>query len=192
MTGPVWPLGQDPALLLMETLLNCLQTSTARYPNAPGQICLRVGSEIAHDLGQWEDLCCDGLGYVALGDTYPSSDSFPEQDIIRQANTACAPPAWAQAFKVGIARCVPVSNEVSAGFEPPSCAQWTAAGVQNVYDSAALRATACCFRTFVRGINSGPLFGMSLVIERQVQGNPTGGCVERTMTITAQFPNCDC
>jgi hypothetical protein len=33
---------------------------------------------------------------------------------------------------------------------------------------------------------------MSIVIDRQIQGNPSGGCVERFMTLTVQFPNCDC
>jgi len=34
--------------------------------------------------------------------------------------------------------------------------------------------------------------GMSIVIERQTQGSPNGGCVERSLTITVQMPNCDC
>jgi hypothetical protein len=33
---------------------------------------------------------------------------------------------------------------------------------------------------------------MSVVIERQNQGTPQGGCVERSMSIVAQIVNCDC
>jgi hypothetical protein len=146
-----------------------------------------VGTEVAHDAGILEDLCCEGLAYVSLGDTYPSSDSFPEQDIVRQASAHCAPPTWAQAFKVGIIRCLPTGDQ----FLPPSCDDWNTASRQNVVDAQTLRRVACCMRDYVVN-TSDPFFGMSFVIERQVQGNPQGGCVERSMTLTAQFPNCDC
>jgi hypothetical protein len=173
--------------VLMDQLLACLCEQVALQPNPPQHCCFRVGTEIAHDAGILEDLCCEGLAYVALGDTYPSSDSFPEQDIVRQASAHCAPPTWAQAFKVGIIRCVPVGDQ----FLPPSCVEWNAASRQNVIDAQTLRRVACCMRNFVVN-NDGIFFGMSLVIERQSQGNPQGGCVERSMTLTAQFPNlCD-
>lgn len=182
----------EPTIILADQLLQCLGQAVTGGPNPPQVLCLRVGSQIAHDLSQWEDQCCPGLGYVSLGDTYPSSDAFPEQDIIRQANSSCAPPSWAQAFKVGIVRCVPVTADVNdPSFPPPTCAQWTAAAYQNMYDSAALRRTLCCFRTWLRA-QEGFFLGMSLVIERQIQVDPNGGCVERYVTITVQFPNCDC
>jgi hypothetical protein len=40
--------------------------------------------------------------------------------------------------------------------------------------------------------NNDLFLGMSIVIGRQLQNNPQGGCVERNMTLTIQFPNCDC
>lgn len=172
---------------LMQELLNCLCTNANAQPNPPALCCFRVGTEIAHDAGILEDQCCEGIGYVALGDTYPSSDSFPDADIVRQANSSCAPPTWAQVFQVGIIRCVPVGNE----FRGPTCGEWNAAGRQNVIDSQTLRRVACCMRNFVVQ-NNGLFLGMSLVIDRQIQGTPQGGCVERSMKITAQFPNiCD-
>jgi hypothetical protein len=173
--------------VLMEQLLACLCEQVALQPNPPQHCCFRVGTEIAHDAGILQDLCCEGIAYVALGDTYPSSDSFPEQDIVRQAAAHCAPPTWAQAFKVGIIRCVPTGDQ----FLPPSCTDWNAAARQNVIDAQTLRRVACCMRNFVVN-NGGIFFGMSFVIERQTQGNPQGGCVERSMTLTAQFPNCEC
>lgn len=173
--------------VLMEQLLACLCEQVALQPNPPQHCCFRVGTEIAHDAGILEDLCCEGIAYVALGDTYPSSDSFPEQDIVRQAAAHCSPPTWAQAFKVGIIRCTPIGDQ----FNAPSCDEWNAAARQNIIDAQTLRRVACCMRNFV--VNNGDaFFGMSFVIERQTQGNPQGGCVERSMTLTAQFPNCDC
>jgi hypothetical protein len=173
--------------LLMNKLLECLCTYSQAAEGAPAHCCFRVGTEIAHDAGMLEDLCCEGIAYVALGETYPSSESFPEADIVRQAAATCAPATWAQTFQVGIIRCAPVGN----GFLPPGCTDWNAAARQNIIDARTLRQVACCIREYVvNGDDS--LLGMSLVIDRQLQGNPQGGCVERTMKITAQFPNNDC
>ena len=171
----------------MNQLLACLCEKSQAAENPPLHCCFRVGTEIAHDAGILQDQCCEGIAYVALGDTYPSSDSFPEQDVVRQAQAHCAPVTWAQQFKVGIIRCVPTGNE----FLPPGCIDWNAASRQNVIDAKTLREVACCFRNYVVN-SSGVFLGMSLVIERQTQGNPQGGCVERSMTLVAQFPNnCD-
>lgn len=179
----------DPVIELAVAALSCLQQAVTGLPGAPANVCFRVGLEVAHDLDMTADLCCSGLAYVALGDTYPSAQSFPEQDIVRQANAVCAPPSWAQQFKFGIVRCVPVMRDDFGTM--PTCADWNTAALQNFYDSIALRRTACCFRQFFT-TNQGLFEGMSVVIERQTQGSPNGGCVERSLTITAQMPNCDC
>jgi hypothetical protein len=173
--------------VLMEKLLECLCDNVNAQPNPPAHCCFRVGPEVAHDAGIFQDLCCEGIAYVSLGDTYPSSDSFPEADIVRQANSACAPNTWAQVFQVGIIRCAPVGNE----FIPPGCDDWNAAARQNVVDAQTLRRVACCMRSFIFE-NNDLFLGMSLVIDRQTQGTPQGGCVERQMTLTIQFPNFDC
>lgn len=179
----------DPVIDLAVAALSCLSQAVTGLPGAPGNVCFRVGLEVAHDLDMVNDLCCEGLAYVALGDTYPSSQSFPEQDIIRQANAVCAPVSWAQQFKFGIIRCVPVMLDDLGTM--PTCADWNTAALQNFYDSIALRRTACCFRQFISS-SQGLLEGMSVVIERQTQGSPAAGCVERSLTITVQMPNCDC
>ncbi len=178
----------EPLLELGAAALNCLSVAVSGFPNPPLDLAYRVGSEVAHDMGQFSDLCCRGLGYVTLGDTFPSSTSFPDQDIIRQANTACSPPAWAQEIRMGIIRCVPVGDENG---EPPTNAEWNAAFEQNAFDSAALRKASCCLRQWVvNGVDF--WLGMSVVINRQIQINPNGGCVERYVTLAVQFPNCDC
>jgi hypothetical protein len=74
---------------------------------------------------------------------------------------------------------------------PPTCDDWHTAAQQNMWDSVVLRRTACCIRSYITH-NSGFFMGMSVVIERQTQGSPLGGCVERALTMMLQFPNCDC
>lgn len=175
----------DPVFDMSQAALDCLTMAATGNPGAPGLFCMRVGLEVIHDIDMVEDLCCTGLGYVTLGDTWISSNSFPEQDIVRQANAVCPPPAWGQTIKMGLVRCIPVMGENGS---MPTCEEYTAAHIQNVYDSISLRRAACCLRTWVQT----NFLGMSVVIQRQTQGAPLGGCVERSVTIDIQFPNCDC
>jgi hypothetical protein len=173
---------------LMTQLLACLCEEAALAENPPAICCFRVGTEVVHDAGLNEDQCCRGIAYVSLGDTYPASQSFPEQDIVRQASSKCGPPTWAQIFKIGIIRCAPIGD----GLNAIHCDEWNAAAIQNVIDSRTLRRVSCCFRDFVVD-NQERFLGMSLVIERQSQGNPLGGCIERSLTMVAQIPNdCEC
>ena len=170
---------------LAEQLLACLCEAVSLQPNPPEHCCYRVGLEVAHDAGINEDMCCEGIAYVALGDSFPS-DRAPEQDIQRQADAACAPPSWIQVFKVGIIRCVPTGDE----FNPPSCTDWNTAFTQNIADALSLRQAQCCMRDWIRA--SETFMGMTVIMDRQTQGSPLGGCVERSFTISIQFPNCDC
>lgn len=172
---------------LFEQLLSCLCNAASVQPNPPAHCASRVGTEIVHDLGQYTDICCEGLAYVTLGDTFFSTDNFPDQDIIRQVRGSCAPPTWAQEFRVGLVRCISAGQ---SNGEPPSDITWTEEAVQNMYDSQTLRQVACCIRDWVR--TSAAYDGMSVVVNRQVQTNPNGGCVERYMTVVLQFPNIDC
>ena len=172
-------------LPLAQALRDCLCAWTSVNPNPPALCCFRVGSEIAHDAGLNEDICCRGMSYVSIGDIWPSSAGFPEADITRQANSNCFPPAWGVQLRAGIIRCVPTGGE-----DPPTCPEWAEAHEQVGHDSQALRKAACCIRAFVQ--NSTQFLGMSIVINRQVQTNPLGGCVERYMTVDIQIPNLDC
>lgn len=178
----------DPFVPLMaQTLLSCLSTAVSGSPGTPEHIAYRVGVEIAHDIGAEVDYCCEGIAYVALGDSWPSSQSFPEQDIVRQANSTCSPPGWGIQFRMGIIRCAPTGD---INF-PPTDAEWNAAFIQNMWDARSLRAAQCCFRNWFVNLEDAML-GMSIVMERQIQSTPSGGCVERYCTIAAQFPNCEC
>src|SRR5262245_25039834 len=126
MTDPVL---DDPAYLFSVQALECLQAVYPVSGYAPGQYCFRVGSSVTFDIDQYNDICCEGLGYVTLGDTYPSSASFPDSDIVRQAQARCPPVSWAQQIKVGIIRCIPTVVDDQAGM--PTCTDWTLAHKKN-------------------------------------------------------------
>jgi hypothetical protein len=196
----------DPIFVIAQAALTCLTNAittvtalaTAAGPgyewSAPQQVCYRVSTQIPFDMDKYQDMCCQGLGYVAIGGTWPSAEQFPEQDIQRQAQTACLPPTWGQEVRMGLVRCIPVGTQGtgSAEFGMPTCTEWTAAAIENMWDSVVLRKAMCCFRAAIKN-NSNTFFeGMSFVIDRQIQGPPLGGCVERYATATVQWPNCDC
>jgi hypothetical protein len=178
----------DPLAELYQAALACLCSITSEMPGAPEHCAPRIGPEITYDMGQYADYCCEGLAYISLGDLWVSDDSFPEQDIIRQVRGNCPPAFWAVDLKLGIIRCSPTGSETG---EPPTDDEWTAAAIQNLYDAQALRRVACCIRDWVSD-NTGLYLGMSVVINRQTQVTPNGGCVERYFTVTLQFPNLDC
>jgi hypothetical protein len=172
----------DLVLTLADALLDCLCNAAAGNPSPPEHCCYRVGTEPVHDVSiEQQDLCCEGLAYVLLRDVYPSVESFPDNDIIRQATGRCAPPAWAVGFRLGMVRCAPTESDCTLNNE---------AFTQNVYDMQTINTAVCCFRDYVR--SSTTFMGMSLVIERQTQGSTSGGCTERYVNIVAQIPNLDC
>lgn len=196
----------DPIFVISQLAKDCLTNAiiavtaqaVAAGPayawNAPNEVCYRVSTQIPFDMDKYSDMCCNGLGYVAIAGTWPSSDQFPEQDMVRQAQARCAPPSWAQEIRMGLVRCIPVGTQ-GAGMEEfsmPTCAEWTDAAIQNMWDSVVLRKAMCCFRTQFQTVSGGYFNGMSLVIDRQIQGPPLGGCIERYASATVQFLNCDC
>ncbi len=190
VSGAPGPSALDLVPTLFDALLNCLRTAVNSQAHPPANIGPRVGTEVVYDMGQFSDLCCEGLAYTMLGDTWMSSDSFPDQDVIRQIRGSCAPPTWAQDFKMGIVRCSPTGQPDG---EPPTNLEWLVASQQNLVDAHSLRLASCCFRDYVITTLQGTIYdGMSVVINRQVQANPQGGCVERYVTVTVQFPNLEC
>jgi hypothetical protein len=193
----------DPVIYLAQLAKTCLTeaiTAVGALVNdvtiwkPPAEVCFRVSTQIPFDMDKYSDLCCRGLGYVALAGTWASANSFPEQDINRQAATRCAPPAWAEEYRMGLVRCLPVVTQ-GEGFQEggmPTCDEWNQAAIQNMWDSVVLRKATCCFRASVLTDSTGFFDGMSVVMDRQVQGPPLGGCVERYVNVQVQHPNCDC
>jgi len=174
----------DLTLELSNALLACLCGAITGMPagDQPRHCCFRVGTEPVHDIDLDQiDLCCEGLAYVLLRDNYPSSESFPDNDIIRQVQGSCAWPAWAVALRMGIVGCVPSTSD---------CDSNNAAFLSNLSRMQAINDAVCCFREFIR--TSDTFAGFNLVIERQTQGSTSGGCTERYVNLTAQIPNLDC
>lgn len=188
VSGAPAPGRLDPLVELYTQALSCLCAAVNQQPNPPLHCAPRVGTEVVQDLGQFSDLCCEGLAYIMLGDTFLSTGSFPDQDIIQQIRGACAPPTWGQEIRLGIVRCISAGDDLG---EPPTDDVWTAEAIQNLYDAQSLRQASCCLRNWVKS-NEGLYNGMDVVINRQIQSNPQGGCVERYVTVTVQFPNLDC
>ena len=179
MTGPITHLDT-----IVETLLSCLCEAVSGAANPPQNCCLRVGEEVVADADLYTDLCCEGLAYVSLGEIYPVVDSFPEHSIVTQANQVCNFPSWAISLKMGIIRCIPTGTDTTM----PTCADWTAAAMQQLVDAQSLARAACCFKA--SWIFSEPGTGMSVVIGSNIGGQPEGGCIERSVSLQVQTINC--
>lgn len=166
-------------ITLANAMLTCLCNALNANPNPPSLCCLRVEPQIPQDLSQEDNICCEGLGYVSMADVWPSSASFPENDIVRQANAVCAPPAWGVQLKVGVLRCAPQTSD---------CEEQRLAFEQEAHDAQALRAAVCCFRNYLQ--TTAMWLGMSFVIERQNK-YVQGGCIDRFVMTNVQFQNCE-
>lgn len=168
-------------LPLANALLTCLETHTELNPEPPSQFCLRVGTEVIHDVdGETgtDKVCCPGLGYVRVGNVFPSSD-FPEPD---PRSDKCLSLSRALELVVGVVRCVPGMGAP----EGPSCADWTAAAVRDANDIDALFKAVCCWRD---GVEFGKVQGRRF----SVSGTSVlqqADCVERFMTVLVEIPRC--
>lgn len=179
----------DLVLTVAALLKQCLCDAFEANPVPPSECCYQLPGEPVMDFGVNENICCDGRAYVSVGDEWVSVNSFPEQDIVRQANSVCAPPSWGVDLRAGILRCVPVMGPTEGS--AITCDQWDAAFLQQAYDSQSLRQAACCFRNAF--VNLGSQYeGMSVVIGRMAGGQPQGGCSDRYMNFQFQIPSsCD-
>lgn len=180
MTNP----SQALTIQLGDALLACLCAAVQERPNPPQNCCYRIGVEAAGDADTFTDLCCEGLAYVIPQDSWPAY-VFPNMDIVRQASAPCGIVSWAQEYRVGIMRCAPTGTDTTM----PSCEEWNAAALQNMYDAESLRRAVCCFRPIALAIPE--MDGMGIVVNRMQQGPVAGGCVERWMTVQVELPG-DC
>ncbi len=164
--------------------LECLCQAASANPNPPAECCLRLPGDPVMDFSQFTDKCCEGLAYVSVGDMWAvGSSGFPNMDSDRQAD-GCMPTSWGSELRIGIMRCTPTIGETD--LDPPTCAQYTAAALQNMVDAQTLRQAACClFKVFP---TEAQLHGLSRVIARQTAGEAQGGCIERYMMFQFEFP----
>lgn len=188
MEQPPSPLGPDLVLAAGQFVKECLCDAVALSTKPPEHCRFQVGILGFAGIDLISDECCKGVAYVALGDVYPSSESFPEMNLVRQVNGRCKIEAWAAEFRVGIIRCAPTGTNTSS----PTDAAWNAAALLNYQDSQILRRMSCCVRTGIEDAGTDNQFlGMSVIIGRQVQGPNGGGCVDRYVPITVQIPVCE-
>lgn len=150
--------------------------------DTPGLFCLRAGQEIAEDIDPFIglDQCCSGLGWVRIGDSYPSSN-FPEPDPV---TVKCFPTSYAQAYEVGLLGCYPGSGDP----EMQDCTDHTTAAIADTQRIRVLRQVACCFGD---ALNANPLTKGRLwtITGIGVQG-PRGTCISRVMQVLVAVPKC--
>jgi hypothetical protein len=141
--------------------------------------CLIPGTEIAEDVDPMTgvDLCCDGLGWVRIGDSYPSSD-FPNPD---EFSGKCFPVQWAQTYEVGILGCY--NSSVSL-----TCAQKSDYATADAQRIKVLKQVACCFGRTLEG--NPKTRGRLWQIQSITVEGPRGGCISRVMSLVVQLPRC--
>lgn len=174
----------DVELDMGNLLLDCLQeqfllpiSGLADIPD--NMFCLIPGTEIAEDVDPvtMVDDCCTGLGWVRIGDTYPSSN-FPEPD---ETSVKCFPVAWAQTYEVGVLGCYDSSTY-------HDCAAKNDYAIADAQRIKVLKQAACCFG---RALESNPRTrGRLWVVNSIAVQGPRGNCISRVMSITVQLPKC--
>lgn len=150
----------------------------------PGNFCLRAGEAIAEDIDPFigTDLCCTGLGWVRIGDSYPSSN-FPEPDPF---SGKCFPIQYAQQYEVGLLGCYPGAGEASM----PTCLNHTEAAIADTQRIAVLRQVACCFGDKLSKNGIPKVRGRLWQIQGTGVQGPRGGCISRVMSVLVQVPAC--
>lgn len=152
-----------------ETLLDCLTDAVADLTSPPMVVGMRYGNEVAFDLSQNEDLCCEGLAWVRMGTATPG---FPDADtgVVR----SCIIASWSLQLEVGIVRCAPVGSDQHI----PTEAEHAATAAALAEDFMALRRTICCFHT------DG---GYAYTVGAWTPVGPAGGCVGSSIIITVEI-----
>jgi hypothetical protein len=169
----------NPALTMANSLLACLEAEFVGVSGKPKNFALRAGEAISEDIDPivGRDLCCEGLGWVRMGSTYPSSN-FPEPDAALKRN-GCLPTGWAQELEVGILRCY-----VPGGMpEMATPAQHTTAATNYAEDMVRLKNAICCWE---KTLPKGRLYQ---VISISPVG-PHSNCIQTTGLIQVHVPRC--
>lgn len=168
-----------------EILLECLQEQfTVPNPDlpTPGQFCMIAGEEITEDIDPivGTDLCCEGLGWVRIGNTVPSSN-FPNPDPVLKS---CLPTGWAQEYDIGLLGCY----NPGATPEMATCAEHNVQAMRDYERIMALKGVACCFQERLRQDpkTRGRLWN---VVGLRVEG-PRSNCISRVMSITVNIGKC--
>lgn len=175
----------DSSFRMAELLLDCLNEQFL-VPNpdlpTPGEFCLRAGEQMSEDIDPTtgEDLCCTGLGWVRIGNTYPSS-SFPAPDPVTKA---CLPTGWAQEYEVGLLGCYTPGGDPAMA----PCEEHTTQAVQDWARIMVLKQVACCFG---EALNSDPRTrGRLWTVQGINVSGPRTNCISRVMTLLVSIGKC--
>jgi hypothetical protein len=164
-------------------LLDCLEEQFLLLPAGvrPNFYEKVAGTIFIEDMDPFssDDKCCQGTGWVRVGDTYPSR-SFPEPDPFDSGN--CDPQGWAQAIDLGVARCYPGSGDV----EGPSVAEHEAAVAQDLLDLRTLKKAICCWAKIV--VPKHMPYQITSISVTPLSGT----CISRIASLIVAVGRCDC
>jgi hypothetical protein len=166
-------MADDEVMVVANLLLDCLCQKLATRANPPKLCCLRFGTDVTQDVTP-DDVCCDGLGYVRIGDMFPAGQNFPEPDIIDN----CQGAMWAVEFEMGVLRCG----------DPGACEEWTGAAGQHMSDRWAMVEALCCFKTQLETNNLYLATFVGQGATLPIEGNCSGG----TQLVTVQVHGACC
>ena len=151
-----------------QALLGFLAQALMDHSDPAMHIEIRSGSEVVFDLSQNEDLCCEGLAWVRMGNATPG---FPGTDATVRH---CVIPVWSLQLEMGIVRCAPVGSDT----EIVTASEHATVAALLAEDFMAMRRALCLWHA---------AHGYDYTLGPWTPVGPAGGCVGSTITVTAQI-----
>jgi hypothetical protein len=170
------PLVEKSITPVATMLLGCFAEAIGQVARPPRAVSFRPGGEVQLLLSKLRDECCEGLAWLRVTDSYPST-RFPERDI---EFVNCEPIQFAAVVELGAARCAPIGTVATL----PSAGQWTETTLDTLADKAAMRRAMCCFKLL--DPDRMWLMGSWLPLTAE------GGCVGGTQLVTIAVDDVDC
>lgn len=173
----------DKVWTIANMLLDCLQeqflTDVDGLPT-PAEFCLLAGEQMVEDIDPitGRDRCCEGMGWVRIGDAFPSSN-FPEPDPV---TAKCLPTSWAQNYEIGLLGCYTRGGDPSM----QTCPQLTANAAADSARLMVIKKAICCFGTALNKDTRGRLW---TTLGVDVSG-PRGTCISRVGSLLVSTPTC--
>lgn len=149
-------------LPIQAALLGCLEDAAANLTNPPAIVAPRYGEQVVFDMAQNADLCCEGFGWVRLGNATPES-----------ADPAGCGMIWQLELEMGLVSCAPMGDDEFIVTEP----EHVVANATIAEGFMALRAAICCFRD---------LRMWDFKVGTWQPAGPAGGCMGSSVTLTVQ------
>lgn len=171
-----------------EELLDCLCTAltelaTDVFP-APGICCIRAGDNVAVDMGEYQNECCEGLAYVKINGIYPTGGAgspFPSPSSDFALNK-CAPYAWGVQLEMAVFRCVS-AEIIPCDYLTYGSNSWEYVAQRQMLDAKAMRQALCCFMA--------PRDGGDVSMGVMNSTSREGACMGVTWPLSVQVRNCE-